>query len=154
MLNIFLRDDTSSIDQSKTLIAKKGIIKKKNERNILVLYNGTIQTEKKNNKINFLNFDKTEINLSSFATKTTTFPKFQERSSLALLSCFSAFKNKFNLPKKYHMEEIRCKNKVELLIELNRRFGMPFYIPIISLIICYLSFIIESHILIFNPSQS
>ena len=138
MLNIFLRDDTSSIDQSKTIIAKKGIIKKKNERNILVLYNGTIQTEKKNNKINFLHFDKTEINLSSFVTKTTTFPKFQERSSLSLLSCFSAFKNKLNLPKKYYMEEIRCKNKVELLIELNRRFGMPFYIPIISLIICYL----------------
>ena len=138
MLNIFLRDDTSSIDLSKTIIAKKGFIKKKDDRNILVLYNGTIQTEKKNNKINFLHFDKTEINLSSFVTKTTTFPKFQERPSLALLSCFSAFKNKFNLPKKYYMEEIRCKNKVELLIELNRRFGMPFYIPIISLIICYL----------------
>ena len=59
MLNVFLRDDTSSAERSKTIIAKRGYIIKRNEQNILVLFNGTIQTEKKNNKINFLNFEKT-----------------------------------------------------------------------------------------------
>ena len=138
MSNIFLRDDTTSVDQSKTIIAKKGIIKRKNDQNILVLYDGVMQTERENKKINFLNFDKTEINLSSFTTKTTTFPKFQERPTLALLNCFDSFKNRFNLTNKYILEEMRCQNKVEIFIELNKRIGMPFYIPIISLIVCYL----------------
>ena len=66
MLNIFLRDDThgfkSSVDQSKTIIAKRGYMTKRNEQNFLVLFDGTIQTEKKNGKINFLKFKKTEFN--------------------------------------------------------------------------------------------
>ncbi len=53
MLNIFLRDDTSSIERSKTIIAKKGFIIKRNEQNILSLYDGTIQTEKKIIKLIF-----------------------------------------------------------------------------------------------------
>jgi len=38
MQNIFLRDDTSSIEQSKTIIAKTGYIIKRNEQNILTLF--------------------------------------------------------------------------------------------------------------------
>jgi len=53
MLNIFLRDDTSNIERSKTIIAKRGYITKKNDQNILVLYDGTIQTEKKIVKLIF-----------------------------------------------------------------------------------------------------
>ena len=138
MSNILLRDDTSRVDKSRTIVAKTGIIKKENEKNILILFNGTIQSEKKNGKINFLTFDKTEINLSSFATKTTTFPKFQERSTFALLNCINIFENKLPVKKKEIIEKFRCKNKVEIMGELNRRIGMPFYIPLISIIVCYI----------------
>ena len=138
MFNILLRDDTSKVERSRTILAKKGIIKKVNEKNILILFDGTIHSEKQNGKINFLTFERTEINLSSFVTKTTTFPKFQERSTFALLNCFSVFENKLPIQDKEIIEKFRCKNKVEITGELNRRIGMPFYIPLISIIICYI----------------
>ena len=135
MLNVFLRDDTSSTERSKTIIAKRGYIIKRNEQNILVLFNGTIQTQKKNNKINFLNFDKTEINLSSFATKTTTFPKIQENNTLSLLNCIKPFLDEG----KTTLKKFQCRARIDdITAELNRRLGMPLYIPFISIIICYL----------------
>ena len=135
MLNIFLRDDTLSVDQSKTIIAKKGYIVKRNGQNILALYDGTIQTEKKNNKINFLNFDNTEINLSSFSTKTTTYPKIQERNTLSLLNCIKPFLDE----SKTSLKQFQCRERIDdVSAEINRRLGMPLYIPFISIIICYL----------------
>ena len=135
MLNIFLRDDTSNVEKSKTIIAKSGYIIERNEQNILVLFNGTIQTEKKNNKINFLNFDKTEINLSSFSTKTTTYPKIQENNTLSLVNCIKPFLDEV----KTALKKFQCKARLDdIVAELNRRLGMPLYIPFISIIICYL----------------
>ncbi len=135
MLNIFLRDDTTAVDRSKTIIAKRGYITKRNENNILVLFEGTMQTQKRNNKINFLNFEKTEINLSLFATKTTTFPKIQERNTLSLLNCIKPFLDE----KKTSLKKVHCAARIDdITSEINRRLGMPLYIPLISIIICYL----------------
>ena len=135
MLNIFLRDDSSITERSKTIIAKSGYIVKRNEQNVLVLYDGTIQTEKKNNKINFINFNKTEINLSSFSTKTTTYPKIQENNTRSLLNCIKPFLDE----DKTTIKEFQCRARIDdITSELNRRFMMPFYIPFISIIICYL----------------
>ena len=146
MLNVFLRDDTSSNAKSKTIIAKKGYIITKgvmpfvkvgvlSEQNFLVLFDGVIQTEKMNNKINFLNFYKTEINLSYFDTKTTTYPKIQENNTLSLLNCIKPFLDEG----KTTLLEFQCRARIDdITAELNRRFGMPLYIPIISIIICYL----------------
>ena len=135
MLNIFLRDDTSNVEQSRTIIAKRGYIIKKNEQNILVLFDGTIQSEKRNNKVNFVNFKKTEINLSSFESKTTTYPKIQENNTLSLLNCIIPFLDE----NKTTLLEFQCRSRIDdITAELNRRLGMPLYIPIISIIICYL----------------
>ena len=146
MLNVFLRDDTSSNAKSKTIIAKKGYIITKgvmpfvkvgvlSEQNFLVLFDGVIQTEKINNKINFLNFYKTEINLSYFDSKTTTYPKIQENNTLSLLNCIKPFLDEG----KTTLLEFQCRARIDdITAELNRRFGMPLYIPIISIIICYL----------------
>jgi len=146
MLNVFLRDDTASNAKSKTIIAKKGHIITKgvmpfvkvgvlSEQNFLVLFDGVIHTEKMNNKINFLNFYKTEINLSYFDTKTTTYPKIQENNTLSLLNCIKPFLDEG----KTTLSEQQCRARIDdITSELNRRFGMPLYIPIISIIICYL----------------
>lgn len=146
MLNVFLRDDTSSNAKSKTIIAKKGYIITKgvmpfvkvgvlSEQNFLVLFDGVIQTEKINNKINFLNFYKTEINLSYFDTKTTTYPKIQENNTLSLLNCIKPFLDEG----KTTLLDFQCRARIDdITAELNRRFGMPLYIPIISIIICYM----------------
>ena len=146
MLNVFLRDDTPGNAKSKTIIAKKGYIITKavmpfvkvgvlSEQNFLVLFDGVIHTEKMNNKINFLNFYKTEINLSYFDTKTTTYPKIQENNTLSLLNCIMPFLDEG----KTTLLEFQCKARIDdITAELNRRFGMPLYIPVISIIICYL----------------
>ena len=146
MLNVFLRDDTPGNAKSKTIIAKKGYIITKSvmpfvkvgvlsEQNFLVLFDGVIHTEKINNKINFLNFYKTEINLSYFDTKTTTYPKIQENNTLSLLNCIKPFLDEG----KTTLSEHQCRSRIDdITAELNRRFGMPLYIPIISIIICYL----------------
>ena len=146
MLNVFLRDDTPGNAKSKTIIAKKGYIITKSvmpfvkvgvlsEQNFLVLFDGVIHTEKMNNKINFLNFYKTEINLSYFDTKTTTYPKIQENNTLSLLNCIKPFLDEG----KTTLLEFQCRARIDdITAELNRRFGMPLYIPIISIIICYL----------------
>ena len=146
MLNVFLRDDTSGNAKSKTIIAKRGYIETKGimpyvkigvltEQNFLVLFDGVIHTEKINNKINFLNFYKTEINLSYFDTKTTTYPKIQENNTLSLLNCIKPFLEEG----KTTLLEFQCRARIDdITSELNRRFGMPLYIPVISLIICYL----------------
>ena len=146
MLNVFLRDDTASNAKSKTIIAKKGHIITKgvmpfvkvgvlSEQNFLVLFDGVIHTEKMNNKINFLNFYKTEINLSYFDTKTTTYPKIQENNTLSLLNCIKPFLDEG----KTTLLEFQCRARIDdITAELNRRFGMPLYIPIISIIICYM----------------
>ena len=146
MLNVFLRDDTASNAKSKTIIAKKGHIITKgvmpfvkvgvlSEQNFLVLFDGVIHTEKMNNKINFLNFYKTEINLASFESKTTTYPKIQENNTLSLLNCIKPFLDEG----KTTLSEHQCRARIDdITAELNRRFGMPLYIPIISIIICYL----------------
>jgi len=146
MVNVFLRDDTASNAKSKTIIAKKGYIITKgvmpfvkvgvlSKQNFLVLYDGVIQTEKINNKINFLNFYKTEINLSYFDSKTTTYPKIQENNTLSLLNCIKPFLDEG----KTTLLEFQCKARIDdITAELNRRLGMPLYIPIISIIICYL----------------
>ena len=146
MLNVFLRDDTISNAKSRTIIAKKGYIITKgvmpfvkvgvlSEQNFLVLFDGVIQTEKMNNKINFLNFYKTEINLSYFDSKTTTYPKIQENNTRSLLNCIKPFLDEG----KTTLSEYQCRSRIDdIAAELNRRFGMPLYIPIISIIICYL----------------
>ena len=152
--NIFLRDDSDN-SESSTIIAKSGYVIKKGGYDFLILFDGIVQKEKvKNNevkesKISTINFTKTEINLSRYAAHTITHPKIQERSSLALFACLVKFTNSifpnFNLNDwasencYYWTGEADMKrNANEYLNELNRRFILPFYIPLIALISCFL----------------
>ena len=134
MKNIFLKDDSAK----KTIFAKKGMILKKNKSNFLILVDGIIHSEK-NNTINALNFTKTEINLSKFKTKSTTFPKIQEKNTLALLNCYKYFENKFDkfLTKDTEMET--CNSAMqEIREEINKRFGTPVYIPLLTVLLSFL----------------
>ena len=133
MKNIFLKDDSAK----KTIFAKKGIILKKNKSNFLILVDGIIHSEK-NNTINALNFKKTEINLSKFKTKSTTFPKIQEKNTLALLNCYKYFENKFDkfLTEDTDMETCNPAMQ-EIREEINKRFGTPVYIPLLTVLLSF-----------------
>ena len=128
--NIFIRDDSGRDGKSKTIIAKKGFIKKKGNQLYLFLENGIIQKEKKNGKINFIKFDKTMFNLSTFSPATITAIKIQERNILDLLSCVNIIDYKSN----YNCSSI----KTSAFNEINRRLGMPIYIILMSIIVSYM----------------
>ena len=133
MKNIFLRD----LSAKKTIFAKKGIILKKNKSNFLILVDGIIHSEK-NNTINALNFTKTEINLSKFKTKSTTFPKIQEKNTLALLNCYKYFENKFDKFLTVDTEVETCNPTMqEIREEINKRFGAPIYIPLLTVLLSF-----------------
>ena len=133
MKNIFLKD----LSANKTIFAKKGIILKKNKSNFLILVDGIIHSEK-NNGINALNFKKTEINLSKFKTKSTTFPKIQEKNTLALLNCYKYFENKLDKLLSEDTEVEACNPTMqEIREEINKRFGTPIYIPLLTVLLSF-----------------
>ncbi len=139
--NIFIRDDghvLKSLENSKasnnvTIFAKEGKIEQGSQGNYLVLRNGTIQKENEKNEIVSINFIKTNMQMEGLQTKSIIMPKIQETSSKILIDCMTL--------RGENIELLNCPqtdSKVDTLAELNRRFGMPLYIPCISLILSFL----------------
>jgi lipopolysaccharide export LptBFGC system permease protein LptF len=134
LINIFIKDSRGSINtvvgntddnMNTSIFAKKGMI----VQNKLILFDGIIQTLNDNKKIKNINFEKTELSLSNFSTRTITQPKIQEISSYELFKCLNI----------ENSQECVFKNNKKILIEtLSRRAGMPLYIPLISIITSFL----------------
>ena len=134
--NIFIKDqgqtltNISSPNLSSTIFAKSGYMS--GDEQSLILHNGSIQKASKDSKVNIIKFEKTIINLSGLTTKTITEPKIQETSTVQVLRCLKE--------KNMRMQNCNLTSdyQKDLRIEINKRFGMPIYIPLISLIICFL----------------
>ena len=75
-------------------------------------------------------FKKTEINLAGLSTKTISEIKIQETSTFNLLKCI--------MDENLFMHNCSQDNLKDISIELNKRFGMPFFIPLIALVCCFL----------------
>ena len=135
---IFLKEDINK-NSSKTIYAKRGRVENINGKTYIKLYNGEI-INIQGNKINTFSFSETEIDLSKYKTKTTTYPKMQELSTRFLLKCVSLYRSKNEVLEKY-MEKIfavesTCKgqNISYFFQEFFKRFYMPLYIPLVALI--------------------
>ena len=133
--NIFIRDDgkilTNISSGASTIFAKSGYVSKDDKN--LILINGNIQRSESDGTINIITFAKTSINLSGLSTKTISDPKIQEISTYEIIRCMTLqFLEKDTKSCRYG------KNYTDTKIEINKRLGMPFYIPLISLICCFL----------------
>tara|TARA_A100001011_G_C14118963_1_gene760392 strand:- start:25 stop:1008 length:984 start_codon:yes stop_codon:yes gene_type:complete len=138
--NIFIRDESKilkSLDSDQntsnlTIFAKKAKLFDDNGANALVLHEGTIHSEKKEGKIKVVDFRKTRLNLSGMKTKSITQPKVQETKSQILIKCFLRNNNEKKL--------LNCpdQEKIEVLSEINRRFGMPLYVPFVALLCSFI----------------
>ena len=133
--NIFIRDDgkilTNISSGASTIFAKSGYVSKDDKN--LILINGNIQRSESDGTINIITFAKTSINLSGISTKTISDPKIQEISTYEIIRCMTLqFLEKDTKSCRYG------KNYTDTKIEINKRLGMPFYIPLISLICCFL----------------
>ena len=132
--NIFIRDDGNVLTKissgSSTIFAKSGYISE-SEKN-LILFDGNIQKLEADGSINIITFEKTQLNLSGLTTKTISEPKIQETSTIQIIKCMQ----------KKIVQSHNCKQQekelLEAKIEINKRFGMPMFIPLISLITCFL----------------
>ena len=134
--NIFIRDDGRILskigDQSSTIFAKSGYLNNK-EKNF-ILYNGSIQRLEEDGTINVFKFDKTKLNLSGISTKSISEPKMQETPTLKILTCI---KNNYVSVDMHNCTRSK-KSYMDTKIEINKRFGTPFYIPLIALVCCFL----------------
>ena len=134
LINVFIKDNGGTLNtlvgktnggSNTTIFSKKGIVVEKK----LILFNGLIQTLDKKNEINNVNFEKTELSIDRFSTRTITQPKIQETSSFLLFKCI---KNSFS-------QDCVFKDNKKIVIEnLSRRVGMPLYIPLISVLASFL----------------
>jgi len=128
---IFLKDKLDD-ENSQIIIAQKGLVKSKNNNFYLILEKGIMMNLDDKNT-NTIEFTKSEINLSNYTTKTTTFPKIQEIDSLEIIECLKSF-YKYN--KNYTKRNFVCDdNSIKPTTkEFFRRFINPFYILLVTFI--------------------
>ncbi len=123
---------------SKIIVAEYGKIIKKNQKYLLRLFNGGITNINKN-KTYTLNFSETDYDLSNFTTKTITSTKVQELDSIEMFRCVKEIYKKKKINKNETInnpKNISCYDRTIKSIseELYKRFIIPFYTLIISLI--------------------
>ena len=135
LYDVFLKDKLGT-QKFQIVSAKEGEIVNYNNTNYLILYDGKI-VDHDSGSINNISFDKTQINLSKYLTKTVLYPKIQEANLPDLFYCFkdSIYLNYLNL----NLEEpkyVKCNKEVlgEILREILKRLYLPIYIPLLALI--------------------
>jgi lipopolysaccharide export LptBFGC system permease protein LptF len=119
--DIILFEDSADI--KKTIIAKSGIVINENDKNLLVLVEGSIQEERKDKKISILDFDKITLDLSQYNKRTVDYYKFNEMFF-------------FELIKKFDNKDYG--QLTNIIGELNDRIVMPLFIPSLVLLACFL----------------
>ena len=140
--NIVIKDTYSNID-SRIIYAKSGYFSQLDNQNFLILNDGKILNINKG-KTTVFNFNKTQLNLSEYSSKTTKYPKLQEVSIFLLFKCIFQSqdqrtniilldKNKFTF---------QCSNAPKTLNnisqELFSRIFKPLYIPLLAIISSFL----------------
>ena len=135
MSNIFIKDQSDGDSKFQIILAKEGELINVKNNNYLLLKNGEIFNSD-GNKSNSFKFENFEFNLSNFVTKTTTIPKIQETETTSLVKCI--INNTYNKNLKINPKKLICDKKSTKNIseELLKRFYLPLYMPLITLIGC------------------
>ena len=135
MNNIFIKDQSDNNSKFQIILAKEGELINVKNNNYLLLKNGEIFNSD-GNKSNSFKFENFEFNLSNFVTKTTTIPKIQETETTSLVKCI--INNTYNKNLKINPKKLNCDKKSTKNIseELLKRFYLPLYMPLITLIGC------------------
>lgn len=134
--NVFL--DESNKDNTKVIIAKKGMLNNDEKDKVINFNNGKLINI---NNMNIKTFEFSEINflLNNLSSNSITTPKIQELKITTIFNCLlknKVVKNNF----------FTCDKKINssLIQELLKRIYKPIYIPLISLFCCLLLINISS----------
>ena len=97
-----------------------------------------------NNRLVSFEFDKIDYDLSKFSSRSIKKPKIQELSSVKLIKCtISLMSGQTYIDDLFSCEIKKLKNFNQ---ELYKRFIKPFYLPILTLVCCFLlTFSKENH---------
>lgn len=134
MNNIFLKDQSEKGGKFQIITAEEGSLVSKNGINYFILKNGEILNSEDGDSTSFM-FENFQFNLSKFTTKSTITPKIQETSTQNLVKCYLnvSYETKYIIDQKKitgcnqgYLKNIRQ--------ELLKRFYLPLYIPLITLI--------------------
>ena len=130
LYNLYIKRELKNNEYQITY-AKSGEFKKISNTTVLVLYNGATISGKDKDHSN-ISFSKSDFVLSNLETNTTTYKKTQEISSKNLLKCMVNFykSNKFT----QEVDNCSSKNFHNILKEFYKRFIIPIYIILLSLI--------------------
>jgi len=135
--NIFIRDESAILSsvgaKSSTINAKSGYISKDEKH--LILLNGNIQKLNQNGDINIVKFEKIKLNLSGISTKSISAPKMQETSTIKIINCILG---RYANNKQMHNCNPNKATRMNTKIEINKRFGYPFFMPLLALICSFL----------------
>ena len=138
--NIYLKKQNTKQNFQITY-AKKGILKKINNNQILELFNGeTISVI--NNRTTRFKFSKSDFNFQNLKTNTTTYIKTQEVRTDKLLKCYLRLEkiSLFNI----NTNDIIITNCLpanlnNVLKELYKRTIVPFYLSILMMVLLFLT---------------
>ncbi len=135
MYRIYLKKENK--DGFQITYAKEGIFKEFNKIPVLILFDGETITGGSSGITNF-SFSKSDFPLNNFKTNSSTYIKTQELSSIHLYRCLSSiyFSNKINSDSK--IENCTIENIKNIFKEVYKRLIIPFYIPLLSLIVIIL----------------
>ncbi len=136
--NIVIKDTYNNKD-SRIIYAKNGFFSQLDGQNFLILNEGKILNINKG-KTTEINFNKTQLNLSDYSSKTTKYPKLQEISIFILLKCLFQPKDQRTQVMLGDNNEVRfqCSHKPKQLNNISQevfsRIFKPLYIPLLAIV--------------------
>ena len=135
--NLYLKKEIGN-NQFQITYAKRGEFSEINGNPILILFDGANISSGNNDSLTNISFSKSDYSLSDFETNTITTPKTQEISSLKLLKCINYYfkfldTQEFDSKSKL-IKNCRISNMNNIIKEIYKRFIIPIYIPLLSLI--------------------
>ena len=133
--NLYLKRELDK-NEFQITYAKEGKFNLVGNIPFLVLYDGATITSR-NNKITNISFSKSDFSLANLKSNRTTYIKTQEMYSSKLINCIQIiyqFNIKKNDLKNNSIKNCDLDNINNIFVELYKRFIIPFYIPVLSII--------------------
>ena len=133
--NLYLKKEIGE-NKFQITYAKKGVFKEVGNLPILVLYEGATITSN-DNEVTNISFSKSDFSLANMESNATTYKKTQEISSIKLITCVKNYlelkKTTFEFNSK-NIENCSYKNINNIFKEIYKRFVIPFYVPLLTLV--------------------
>ena len=136
--NIVIKDTYDNND-SRIIYAKIGFFSQLEGQNFLILNEGKILNINEG-KTTVINFNRTQLNLSDYSSKTTKYPKLQEVNIFLLTKCLFQPKDQRGAMMLGDNNEFRfqCSHEKKQLDNLSQEFFSrifkPLYIPLLAIV--------------------